>query len=219
MLEGGLTNQTFPDIDDAVLGDIKAVTDLLPDAGALTDLEAKTDKIDEATVDGLLGTPNSLAYRVAEIERHLHSGGRWFELAAAATADHKADRIGSGAGAFQIDAGNDDWGAWVQILGADDTPTTGTKPYFDPHQFIVEDVETAGTYFIQIGRGASGADALTAGTYTEFIYAAANNKSTEIIPVQTGRAPSGSLLWARCMVPGANTAWMDFYFGIHEYEG
>ena len=91
-------------------------------------------KIDEQATDGLLGTSNSLAYRVHEIERHLHSGGRWFEAAAVPDGeDHVADRIGSGAGAFEIDAGNDTWGDWTQILGADDTPTVAGKTHFDPH--------------------------------------------------------------------------------------
>jgi hypothetical protein len=200
---------------------IQAVTDLLPDAGALTSISAETDKIDNAVVDGLLGVANSLAYKVTEIERHLHSGARWFEEAGTPTAAHKADRIGTvgGAGAFRIDAGNDTWGDWVQIFGSDDTPTVEGKAYFDPHQIIVEDVEKAVTYFIQIGRGASGDAALTAGTYSEFIYAATNTKDSGIIVVQTGRAPAGSLLWARCMVSDEDTAWLDFYIGIHEYEG
>lgn len=200
---------------------IEAVTDLLPDAGALTSISDETDKIDDAAVSGLAGTANSLAYRVAEIERHLHSGGRWFEEAGTPTATHKADRMGTvgAAGAFRIDAGNDTWGDWVQIFGSGDTPTVVGKVYFDPHQVIVEDTEKAATYFIQIGRGASGDAALTAGTYSEFVYAAANTKSTAIIPVQTGRAPAGSLLWARCFARTEDTAWLDFYIGIHEYEG
>lgn len=107
----------------------------------------------------------------------------------------------------------------MQVLGSDDTPAVVGKTHFDPHQVIVEDVEAAATYFVQMGRGDSGAAALAAGTYTEFVYAAANNKSTEIVLVQTGRAPAGSKLWARCKAPGQNTAWMDFYIGIHEYEG
>lgn len=178
------------------------------------------DKIDNATTLGLLGASNSLAYRVHEIERHLHSAGSWFETAAVPDGEtHVADRIGEGGGAFQIDAGNDDWGSWVQVLGSSDTPARSTNTHFDPHQVIVEDVESASTYFIQFGRGASGAAALTAGTYTEFVYAAANNKDSAIIPVQTGRAPAGSKVWARCKCPGQNTATMDFYIGIHEYEG
>lgn len=176
-------------------------------------------KVDELATDGLTGVVDSLAYRVHEIERHLHSGGRWFELAAAATATHKADRIGSGAGAFQIDAGNDDWGSWVQILGSDDTPVKSGRVYFDPHQVIIENTERAATYFIQIGRGATGADSLTNDTYAETIYSATVQKDTGVIMMQTGRAPAGSLLWARCKCPGQATATLDFYFGIHEYEG
>lgn len=171
---------------------------------------------------GLAGTHDSLSYRIAEIERHLHSGASWFEVAGTPDAElHVADRIGTvgGGGAFRIDAGNNTWGSWVQILGSSDTPARAGMVYFDPHQFIVEDTEAAGTYFIQMGRGASGAAALSAGTYTEWVYAAANNKNTAIIPVQTGRAPAGSKVWLRCMAPGENTAWMDVYFGIHEYEG
>ena len=170
-------------------------------------------------IDPTTAVVNSLAYRVAEIERHLHSGGRWFETASVPDAeDHVADRIGSGAGAFQMDAGNNTWGDWLQILGASDTPTVEGKLYFDPHQFIVEDSERASTYFIQITRGSSGDAGLAAGTYSEFLYSATVQKDTSIIVVQTGRAPAGSKLWARCMAPGQNTGTLDFYFGIHEYE-
>ena len=66
-------------------------------------------KIDNLAVLGLTGVVNSLAYRVHEIERHLHSSASWFELAAEASGEtHVANRIGSGAGPFRIDAGNDD---------------------------------------------------------------------------------------------------------------
>ena len=177
-------------------------------------------KIDSAAVDGLTGVSNSLAYKVHEIERHFHSGARWFEAAAVPDlTSHAADRIGDGAGAFQIDAGNDTWGTWVQILGSEDTPTVTGKTHFDPHLLVVEDNEVAGTYFLQFARGASGAAGLAAGTYTEIVLALVNKAGGVIIPVQTGRAPAGSLLWARCMCPGSNTATLDFYIGLHEYEG
>ena len=188
-------------------------------AGTLT-ANTEAVKIDEQAVDGLEGTVDSLAYKVEEIERHLHSGARWFETATAADGeDHVADRIGSGGGAFQMDAGNDTWGDWIQVLGATDTPAVAGKVYYDPHQFIVDDTERASTYFIQIARGTSGAAGLAAGTYSEFIYGASVQKEVGIIPVQTGRAPAGSKLWARCMCPGQDTGTIDFYFGIHEYEG
>jgi hypothetical protein len=193
-------------------------------SGSLADvvlgIEGGAEKIDDAAVDGLGGVVNSLAYKVAEIERHLHSGARWFEAATTPDGEtHTADRIGSGSGAFQMDAGNDTWGSWIQVLGSTDTPADTGKVYFDPHQFIVEDSERSAVYFIQITRGESGAAGLAAGTYSEFVYSATVQKDTAIIPVQTGRAPAGSKLWARCMCPGQDTATLDFYIGIHEYEG
>lgn len=178
------------------------------------------NSFDTIASDGLNGTQNSLGYRVAEIERHLHGGGRWFETAATPDGEtHVADRIGDGGGSFQIDAGNETWGDWVQILGSSDTPVRSGWAYFDPHELIVENAERAATYFIQIARGDSGAAGLSAGNYTELVYSATVQKDTSIISVQTGRAPAGSKLWARCMCPGQNTGTLNFYFGIHEYEG
>lgn len=200
--------------------EIKAVTDNLPDSGALTSISDETDKIDGVATDGLLGVSNSLAYRVHEIERHLHSGARWFETASVADpTDHVADEIGSGAGAFTLDSGDQTWGAWVQILGATDTPTVEGKTHFDPHLLSVEDNERAGTYFIQFARGATGDAGLAAGTYTELALDLTTRSGGVIIPVQTGRAPAASLLWARCMTPAFDTGTIEFYIGIHEYEG
>jgi hypothetical protein len=178
------------------------------------------EKIDNKAVDGLTGVYNSLAYRVAEIERHFHSAGRWFGKATTASGeDHVADRIGSNNGAFQIDAGDNAWGAWVQILGATDTPADTGKVYFDPHEIVITAAERTALYYIQIGRGASGAAALTAGTYTELALDLTDRGGGAIVDVQTGRAPAGSKLWARCMCPGQNTATLDFVMGLHEYEG
>ena len=190
-----LNNPPQLDETDAEIEAIRAVTDNLPNDGALSDILSETDKIDTTTTDGLTGVVNSLAYRVGEIERHLHSGARWFETADTPEGEfHVADRIGLGTGAFRIDAGDDTWGDWVQILGSQDTPTVEGKVYFDPHQVIVENTERAATYFIQIARGSSGDAGYAAGTYTETIYSATVQKDTGVIMLQTGRAPAGSKL-------------------------
>jgi len=183
------------------------------------------EKIDSQSTLGLLGTENSLSYRVHEIERHLHSSGSWFEAAGTPTATHFADRIGTvgGAGAFRIDAGDSSvsatWGDWVQLLGSGDTPARTAQTYFDPHEAIIAAAERTAIHFIQFGRGASGAAALAAGTYTEFAVDTTDKAGGSILRIQTGRSPAGSLLWARCLCPGQNTAWLDLYFGIHEYQG
>ena len=185
-------------------------------------LMESTNKIDALVVDGLLGVSNSLAYKVHEIERHFHSAGSWFGAAAAASGEtHVADRVGAGIDPFQLDAGNADWGSWVQVLGSDDTPARTSMVKFDPHEVAVMEAERVGTYFIQMGRGASGAAALAAGTYTEFVYCSdrIGARAAGITKVQTGRATAGDKVWARCLCVGENTATIDLYVGIHEYEG
>ena len=48
-------------------------------------------KIDNQATLGLLGTNNSLAYRVHEIEKHFHSPERWLGILGAQTATDWAD--------------------------------------------------------------------------------------------------------------------------------
>ena len=88
-------------------------------------------------------------------------------------------------------------------------------------EMVIEYTENTGAYFIQMTRGDSGAAGLAAGTYTELVYESdsVGQKASGIIRIQTGRAPAGSKLWARCMCPGQNTSEFKFYIGIHEYEG
>jgi hypothetical protein len=194
---------------------IDSTGDMVPDS-----LAAKISAIDGAAVDGLGGTHDSLAYRVAEIENHIHSDMRWFAVATAPDGElHVADRVGDGSAAFQIDAGNNTWGSWVQILGSDDTPAVVGMAYFDFSKVIVEDTERANAYFIQFSRGTSGAAGLSANMYTEFVIASSPTVDHSIVILQSRRAAAGTKVWARCMCPGQDTATVDFYFGIHEYEG
>jgi len=186
----------------------------------LTDVESGLDTIEDE-VNNLDSPIDSILEEVVEIETHLHSAGSWFELAGTPDGEnHVAVRIGNsdGAGAFIIDAGNDDWGSWVQVLGTEDTPARTGNTFFDPHSIVISSTERTATYFVQLARGDSGAAGLSAGTYTEFVYSASTNKYSGIISMQTGRAPVGAKLWARCMCPGQDTGTMNFYLGIHEYE-
>jgi len=156
-----------------------------------------------------------------ETEHHFHGWESWFEEAGTPTATYKACRVGEadGSGRFRMDAGNDTWGTWLQILGSADTPTRGSAVKYDLHRLMLTAVErNAQTHFVQIGFGATGAAALAAGTYTEFVFEPATAQAEEFpLDVMCKRIDSGELAWARCMVPGQNTGTVDFYFGIHEY--
>jgi hypothetical protein len=174
---------------------------------------------------GLLGTSNSLAYRVAEAERHFHSYESWFGAAVAASAPtHMADRIGTSVTAFVIDGGGGaggSWGTWIQILGSTDTPARSGNVKYDFHKMFVTAVERASTvHLVQIGFGTSGAAALLAGTYTEFVYRSGAAVQREApVEFQTRRMATGTIAWARCWAIGADTGTLGFFVGLHEYEG
>ena len=176
---------------------------------------------DSIETQGLAGTHNSLAYRVHEIERHLHSYERWMELADTPAAEtHRADAAGTGAGIFQIDAGNDTWGAWLQVLGSSDTPVIAGSAYFDLHSLVFVAAERNLPYVIQVAYGATGAAALTAESYTEAIFVPQSNViDTGPVVLHSRRAAAGTKTWVRCMCPGQNTATLNFMIGLHEYEG
>ena len=183
---------------------------------------ADLSKLDSQATLGLAGTNNSLAYRVHEIERHIHSYERWFGAAAVPDGTlHVADSITTSDTAFQIDAGNDTWGAWVQILGTTDTPAITGSVKYDLHRMAVVAVENANaTQLVQVGFAATGAAALTAGSYTEFVFHPQSVQGAEtIVDFQTRRITAGVAAWARCWVSGANTSTIDFLIGLHEYEG
>lgn len=188
-----------------------------------TDLiKAETEKIDNAAADGLTGVSGSVAYEVEEIERHHHNYERWMAEAAVRIAGtHEADSISDSQASFQADGGNNAWGPWVQIFGSDDTPVRTAQLKFDLHRLLIVDHEhNTNCYLIQIGFGASGAAALSAETYTE-ITIVTGGGNTEVGPIDmlSRRQDSGTKVWARVWAVGQNTGTLNFFVGIHEYEG
>jgi len=157
-----------------------------------------------------------------EIEHHHHGYEKWFGLAGTPSATHKADRITLKPNPFQCDAGNDTWGSWVQILGSADTPVISTNNYFDLHRLLIAGWEVNNQdYFIQIATGASAslAGLLTAETFTEVgIITAGALSQVGPVAIMKKRVAKGSEVWARIWADGQNTATLDFYFGLHEYE-
>lgn len=184
-----------------------------------TILGDETFKIDSRKTDGLLGESNSLAYRVHEIERHLHSNERWMGLAAVPVGEtHRAD-IDSMI-PFQIDAGNDTWGAWVQILGSDDTPIISGNVKLDIHRLLITEVETGKIITrIQIAYDSSAAAALASGNFTEIMIIPEKSTKENPFEIRFPRVNIGTKFWARVWASGQNTHTVDFFFGLHEYEG
>ena len=166
---------------------------------------------------------------VQEIEGHIHAGERWFGLAASVSGEtHLADRIGAGAATAEcavvvIDAGNDDWGTWTQILGSSDTPVhTGAKHY-SFRQVHITDTETrAQRYMFQVAfqEDAPADDPGDTDVYTEHEFTSSGIAALETIPpvtIQSPHAASGTKAWMRSRAPNVNTSTMSFYFSLREH--
>ena len=183
-------------------------------------------RIDDYPTRGLLGTADSLAYRIGEVERHFHNWERWLCKAAAGTesATHLADRIGVTADSyapFVLTSGNPNtWGAWVQLLGSGDTPVIAGMAKFDVHRILVTTTNQTGIWFVQLAFGASGAAALTAETFSSIVYVSEGpGDRSSPIEVFTRRQAAGTLMWARAWSVSANPKTLALMFGLHEYEG
>lgn len=182
--------------------------------------EDPAGKIDDLAVDGLSGVSNSLAYKVHEIQRHHHSYEEWFGVAATPSGEtHTTDQISENPSAFQIDAGNDDWGTWTQVLGSSNTPVRSGMARYDPHEIIITDTERASVYFLELAWGDDGSTGYAAGDYTEFVFNATVQKETAIMALNAEPQAAGEKMWARCLSKGDDTGTFDFYIGLHEYEG
>jgi hypothetical protein len=184
-------------------GDVDDLT-LAIEAADLSDLEILAD----AASPGLSSAfSNSLAYRIAEIERHFHSYERWLGVG------------GETENLFVIDGGNLVFGSWTEILTAGMTPVIAGATHFDLHRVMVADCERTAPYRVQFAFGSDPAAAYTAGDFTELVYSP-NLTSQDRAPmdINSRRKAAGTRVWARCRV-NADTGTFSFLLGIHEYEG
>lgn len=193
------------------IADVKTSTDLVPDIKTSTDfipdIKLETDKIE------------SVYQEIEKIEHHFHNYRTILGKAAVPDGEiHVADHMGDNNGSFQIDAGNNTWGAWVLIVGSGDTPLRPGSTKYDFYNIFYTAAERTATYYIQIGFGESGAAALAAGTYTDELFqpqSVQGKPGTQLI--YSPRINVGTKVWVRCFCPGQNTATIDFMIGLHCY--
>lgn len=192
------------------------------DAGSLT-----------ASTASLLALARKAAKEAWETEHHFHNGDLGFGVAAAPSGEtHIADRVsigGAGAetGPFVVDAGNDDWGTWTQVLGSSDTPPAeiSTATHFDMNEMTIVATEHDSQRYlwqmvVQEDAPADhplDGDALTEGEF--YIYAAAI-QGDPVLPTRIFRSyrkPVGTKIWMRLRAPGQNTSTVSFYLYGHFY--
>ena len=201
------------------IGDLQSDTTIIKSDSAKS--KASTDYIVDLATGGLGTTTGSLAYGVAEIDRHLHSYARFFEAASSPSGEtHIADELGYGAGPFQINAGDNDFGAWVQVVGSSDTPFAPGQEFYDFHELQIEGTGKTSTYIIQISFGETGDQGIASKTYSTRPYTPQTNQiDSSSILTQAKRQPVGAKVWMRCKCRGETSGTLDFVIGFHEYEG
>ena len=184
--------------------------------------------IDQIATLGLAGVHNSLAYRVHEIEKHLHSPSRCFGKSADQSGNDWALTI-SGAGmptVYRAISGNATYGAddndEAKLIGTDDSGQTGMVK-FDLHLIFVSAASATTVYGLRIvwGTGTM-ADAITAEQYSEILMRRnPGGGENHIVPVllQMPRLTWGThKVWLQ-VKNATDNATFDFYIGLHEYQG
>lgn len=115
----GITNQSAIDPDVAV---IRAVTDQIPDGGAMTSI-AQQVTLEDVEED------------VVEIDGHTHNVERWWGTNGAAT---ETNAIQAGVtNPFVATSGNNTWGAAIPICGTADNPVLAGMTQYDPHRVLI----------------------------------------------------------------------------------
>jgi hypothetical protein len=156
------------------------------------------------------------------IKQHHHNYEKWFGLAAVPSGEvHRADRMAGGIAPFQLVAGNNTFGNWVQVLGSGDTPVQAGKLKFDFHRVLVTGTNSTRPFNIQIiiGESSGFAAKLLAEDFDEFPYiSATNNNDSGINETIDKRYVVGEKVWMRCVDIGGNGTNINFYIGVHEYD-
>jgi len=151
-----------------------------------------------------------------EVERHLHNNEIWFGDAASPNAGvHEADR--ESLVSFQVDAGNNDWGTAICVLGTSDTPVVAGMTKFDLHKVLVTTTERTVLTYLRFTYGDSEAAGITAGTSTVVALLVTASLRNSAVPFTAKRANAGSKVWVNAKVVG-DTGTVDFVFGLHEYK-
>lgn len=181
------------------------------------------DKIDSAATDGLSGVVDSVAYRLHEIERHIHSPEHWLQKLDTPAGNKVAteDPRAAVSQIWVIDSGNLVYGAWVQILDTSDTPIAAGMAFYDLHEILVTTAERTSLYTMQLTWGGSDPDVqiLLATNHTTITYiASSNNQDSGPTEIHGSRIAAGSRAWIRCHTE-ANTGTLNFAFALHEYPG
>jgi len=214
---------------------IKAVTDVIPNSGALTVPTA--DATANVTWGDVIGNKTDAASRTAdtislvalarkileeatEIDHHFHNLERWW--GAVAVPDETNAIAATVTVDFAATSGDNTWGTAIPILGTADDPTPNSQSTFDAHRVLftsLDDDTSLWRFRIIYGYGTSAA-AITAGQWTEIPTITnavpGNRAGGTSIDVKMIVLPVGIKLWAQAW-NDTNGEVISFQWGAHGY--
>jgi len=172
-----------------------------------------------ADVASLVALARMGAKEAWEVDHHFHTRERWLGLAGEAEGfvpyAIPVDDGGGGAGT---------WGAWTEILDADDTPIISGSTHYDPHRILVVSTPIDDKVVIlQFAWGAVAGTAYSNGDFTEtralLEKPVANAVNVIPVTIHIPRLTTDTLLWCRAKQDAAvvGDGTVDFYIGLHEY--
>lgn len=184
-------------------------------------------KIDDEEVLGLAGTPNSLAYKVEEIEKHFHNKERWLCKANPQTAtDWAVECCAAGAVLpYVAISGSNNFGGDANdealIFGTDDLLNIDGETKLDLHRIMVTDASSTTVYILRIVYGTGTmANAITAKQFTTVPVIsdpAAGGGYGNIIDVKMPRLNIGTdKIWIQ-IKNATDNATLSFICGFHGY--
>ena len=191
----------------ATLAGVEAVTDLIPDAGAMTSIAQ------EATLEDVEAEVN-------EIDQHCHNVERWH---GAVDAPSETNAIEANVDApFAATSGDDTWGTAIPILGTADNPVLAGMEEFDCREILITDLDAdTSPWRIRIiwGTGTS-ADAITAGQWSERMVQTnavpGNRAGGDPVSFRMPLLDVGIKLWAQSWNQ-TNLEVLQFFWGAHGY--
>lgn len=199
--------QTTQTSDSSDITAIKAVTDVLPDAGALTSIAQES-------------TLEDVEAEVGEIDQHNHNVERWWG-AVAVPDETNAIEVNVNR-PFVAISGANTWGAAIPIKGSADNPVLSGMTSFDAHRIMVTDLDDDTTPWrlrIIFGTGTSG-DAITAGQWSEIMVMTnavpGNRAGASPVDIRMPPCSMATKLWAQSF-NDTNLEELSFFFGCHGY--
>lgn len=194
------------DLINRLLG-IKDVTDVIPDAGAMTSIAQES-------------TLSDVGDEVEIVEEHFHTLERWWGAVAVPDETNAIDA--NVTRDFVAISGNDDWGTAIPILGTADDPTPNGQLLFDAHRIIFTDLDDETDLWrfrIVFGYGTSGA-AIAAGQWTEIPVIAnavpGNRAGGTAEDIKMIILSVGIKMWAQSW-NDTNLEELSFQYGVHGY--